>query len=57
MLRGIWWEVFHALWGNNKDLIYDKQKWMEFQRLLDEIEQDINILPIKVVRKKYLIEQ
>ena len=54
MLRAIWWEVFHALWGKNKDLIYDKEKWMDLQRQLEEVELDMQILSKPELLQKYL---
>ena len=57
MLHAIWLEVFHALWGQNKDLIYDKKKWMELQRILDELEADLKILSTEALKAKYLVRQ
>ena len=54
MLHEIWWEVFHALWGQNKDLIYDEKKWMELQRQLEEVEQDMQTLSRPELLQKYL---
>ena len=57
MLREIWQEVFHALWGNNAHLIYDKEKWMELQRILDELKADLKTLSTEALKTKYLVRQ
>ena len=54
MLHAIWWEVFHALWGQNQDLIYDKKKWIELQKQLEEVEQDMQTLSKPELLQKYL---
>ena len=54
MLRAVWQEIFHALWGNNIDLIYDKEKWLKLQTLLDGLEQDLKILSAEALKAKYL---
>ena len=57
MLREIWQEVIHALLGNNVHLIYDKEKWMELQRILDELETDLKTLSTEALKAKYLVRQ
>ena len=54
MLHAIWWEVFHALWGQNKGLVYDKEKWMELQKQLEKIEQDMQTMSAQQLQEKYL---
>ena len=54
MLRAMWWEVFHSLWGKNKELVYDKEKWMELQRQLEELEADLQLLSMADLLQKYL---
>ena len=55
MLHAIWWEVFHALWGQNKDLIYDKEKWVELQKQLEKVEQDMQTMSAQQLQEKYLM--
>ncbi len=57
MLRGMWWTVFHELWGVNKEGVYDKRKWMELQRQLEELEADLKILSTEALKEKYLTPQ
>ena len=47
-------QIFHELWGCNKDLVYDKKKWMELQRQLEELEQDIKNLSLQQLQEKYV---
>ena len=47
-------QIFHELWGCNKDLVYDKKKWMELQRQLEELEQDIKNLSSQQLQEKYV---
>ncbi len=41
MLHATWWELFHHLWGNNKDNIYDKPSWLELQVYFEKLEHAI----------------
>ena len=56
MLHAIWWEVFHMLWGQNKELIYDKKKWLKLQKQLEEVEQDIQTMSAQQLQEKYLMQ-
>jgi hypothetical protein len=33
------WEIFHHLWGQSKDKIYDKPRWNELREKLAAIER------------------
>ena len=47
-------QIFHDLWGCNKDLIYDKKKWIELQKQLEQLERDIKNLSPRQLQEKYV---
>ena len=51
----IYWVLFHELWGLNKNLMYNKQKWIELQRLLKELEHDIKSTTSGDLKERYLV--
>lgn len=36
--------AFHALWGTSKDKAYDKPRWIEFQRMLEDLVDDRSVM-------------